>query len=78
MAVTVKDSGVGIAPEAIQKLFRIDGHHKTDGTSGERGTGLGLILCREFVEKNHGRIGVESTPGQGSAFTFTVPKQQPA
>ena len=71
--ISVKDTGVGIAPPAINKLFRIDIHHSTKGTAGELGTGLGLILCKEFIEKNNGRIWVESVEGQGSQFYIHLP-----
>lgn len=71
--VSVTDTGVGMSPEIVSKLFRIDTKHSTKGTADEKGTGLGLILCKEFIEKNGGRIGVESTPGKGSVFFFTLP-----
>jgi signal transduction histidine kinase len=73
--VKVSDNGVGINETDMKKLFRIDGNHTTTGTANERGTGLGLILCREFIEKNGGKIRVESKPDIGSAFIFTIPKQ---
>jgi len=72
--ITVADTGIGIADENIAKLFRIDGHFSTSGTDKETGTGLGLILCKEFVEKNGGRLWVESEEGKGSDFSFTVPR----
>lgn len=71
---SVMDNGVGISAENIKKLFRIDIHHSTTGTSDEQGSGLGLILCREFVEKHNGKIWVESEINKGSTFKFTVPK----
>jgi two-component system sensor histidine kinase/response regulator len=73
--VSIKDTGVGISPEDIDKLFKIEGHHTTLGTAQEKGTGLGLILCQEMVERNGGRIWVESdgVPGQGTTVKFTVP-----
>mgnify|MGYP001097622847 CR=1 FL=1 len=71
--VRVNDNGVGLSSEAIEKLFKIDSNVSTPGTNNETGTGLGLILCREFVERNGGRIGVESKPGMGSSFYFTLP-----
>ena len=71
--ITVSDNGVGISDENIGKIFRIDSKHKTPGTMGEKGTGLGLILCKEFVEKHGGKIEVKSTPGKGSRFSFTLP-----
>lgn len=69
----VVDQGFGIAAEDIEKLFKVDIHYSTVGTSGEKGSGLGLILCKEFVEKNDGRIWVNSDPGKGSVFGFSLP-----
>lgn len=71
--ITVKDTGIGISEKAIDKLFRTDINFTTPGTNQEKGTGLGLILCKEFVEKNNGEIWVESQEGKGSTFFFTVP-----
>lgn len=71
--VTVEDNGVGIDPENIDKLFRIDSHYTTVGTTNEQGTGLGLIICKEFIEKHNGRIWVESQLGIGTKFHFTLP-----
>lgn len=72
IVTSVSDTGVGMSPEVISKLFRIDTKHSTKGTANEKGTGLGLILCKEFVEKNGGTISVTSVPGQGSVFSFTL------
>ena len=74
--VAVSDTGVGISSDDQAKLFRIDTNPSTIGTSHEQGTGLGLILCKEFVEKNGGTIGLESEVGKGSTFHFTVPKTE--
>ncbi len=71
--VMVADSGVGISPDNLEKLFRLDEKVQSDGTNKEKGTGLGLILCKEFVEKNHGKIWAESLEGTGSWFYFTLP-----
>ncbi|MDQ2656529.1 MAG: tetratricopeptide repeat-containing sensor histidine kinase, partial [Bacteroidota bacterium] len=71
--VFIADSGVGMTPDVIDKIFRLDSKHSTRGTANEKGTGLGLILCREFIEKNGGTIRVESTPGKGSVFTCSFP-----
>lgn len=71
--VSVRDTGVGISERDIQNLFRIDTMFSSPGTNHERGSGLGLILCKEFVEKHSGKIWVESTPGNGSNFKFTIP-----
>jgi signal transduction histidine kinase len=71
--VTVTDTGTGISSENIAKLFRIDSNLTTKGTANESGTGLGLILCKEFLEKHNGKIWVESEEGKGSKFKFTLP-----
>jgi signal transduction histidine kinase len=71
--VNIVDEGIGINPDQLKKLFRIDEKFKSTGTAGEKGTGLGLIICKEFVEKNGGEITVKSSPGKGSVFSFTVP-----
>jgi signal transduction histidine kinase len=71
--VSVIDNGVGMSKEIMEKLFRIESKHSTKGTADEKGTGLGLILCKEFVEKNGGAIGVHSEPSKGSEFYFTLP-----
>jgi len=70
----VEDTGVGISEENRNKLFKLDVNHSTAGTSNEIGTGLGLILCNEFVRKNDGTIRVESTVGKGSKFIICLPK----
>jgi len=72
--ISISDTGIGIKKEHISQLFRIDSKLIEEGTSGETGNGLGLPLCREFVEKNNGEIRVESEFGKGSTFTFTLPK----
>jgi signal transduction histidine kinase len=74
--VTVSDTGIGIQPEDMQKLFLIDKKFRRAGTAGEHGTGLGLILCKDLIEIGGGEIWVDSTVGQGSQFTFTIPHQQ--
>lgn len=75
--ITVKDSGIGIQKENLKRLFRIDDQLKTPGTEMESGSGLGLILCKEFIEKNNGRIWVHSKFGEGSAFSFSLPSKKP-
>lgn len=72
--VSVTDTGIGINPEDQKNLFRIDEQTRRDGTANEKGTGLGLILCKEFIEKNNGVLWVESEEGKGSRFSFTVPR----
>lgn len=69
----IQDNGIGMNKETLNKLFKITEKSKRKGTENEEGTGLGLILCKEFVEKNGGRIRVESEENSGSKFYFTVP-----
>lgn len=71
--LSVSDNGIGIKKERIDKLFRISENYSTTGTLNEKGTGLGLILCNEFVEKHGGKIWVESEEGKGSTFYVTLP-----
>jgi signal transduction histidine kinase len=71
--IAIADTGVGIDRENLDKLFRIDENVSTTGTFNEKGSGLGLILCKEFTEINKGTIWAESEPGKGSTFYFTVP-----
>ena len=73
--ISISDTGVGIKPENIDKLFGFDASYTTLGTHQEKGTGLGLMLCKEFVEKNGGKIGVESEEGKGSRFYIVLPSQ---
>jgi signal transduction histidine kinase len=78
VVVSVSDTGIGISEEETQNLFRIDSKVKRKGTNNEEGTGLGLILCHEFVSRHHGKIWVESTPGKGSEFIFSIPAKATA
>ena len=71
--ISVKDTGVGISKERLPKIFSIDEVCSTTGTKGEKGTGLGLLLCKEFVERHGGKIWVESELLKGSDFIFTLP-----
>jgi len=73
LEISIIDTGIGIKPENLEKLFRIDVNYSTRGTADEGGTGLGLILCKEFIVKNGGEMWVESIYGEGSTFKFTVP-----
>ncbi|NMB83445.1 MAG: PAS domain-containing sensor histidine kinase [Ignavibacteria bacterium] len=72
--ISVADNGVGIKEDDLKKLFRMDTHHTTYGTKDEKGSGLGLLLCKEMVERNRGRIWVTSKVGEGTTFSFTIPK----
>ena len=71
--VTVSDSGIGIPKERLDQLFRMDNTSTTKGTANESGTGLGLLLCYDFVIRNHGNLRAESETGKGSNFIFTLP-----
>lgn len=73
ITISVSDTGVGIPREKIEGLFRIDSSLSTYGTTGESGTGLGLILCSEFISRNGGKIWVDSKVNEGSTFYFTLP-----
>ena len=73
LLVNITDNGIGINKENIEKLFRIDESYSTPGTQNETGTGLGLLICKEFIDKHGGKIWVESEPDKGSAFYFTIP-----
>lgn len=72
--ITVTDSGIGIPAEKLPNLFRIDAHVSTAGTRGEPGTGLGLVLCKELVERSGGTISAESRPGAGTVFRVLLPR----
>ncbi len=71
--ISVSDTGLGISEEDQGKLFRADVLHTTFGTWDEKGSGLGLLLCKEFIEKHGGRISLKSKPGKGSVFSFAIP-----
>ncbi|TAL66105.1 MAG: PAS domain-containing sensor histidine kinase [Bacteroidetes bacterium] len=71
--IAVKDTGIGMSNELLDNLFRIDAKNHRPGTEGELSTGLGLLLCKEFIEKHGGKIWVESEEGKGSVFYFTLP-----
>jgi signal transduction histidine kinase len=75
--VIVADTGIGMDQESIDKLFRIDVKYSKAGTAGEQGTGLGLLLCKELIDRNNGRIWVESHIGQGSRFIISLPCTPP-
>jgi signal transduction histidine kinase len=73
VVIKISDTGVGIREELLGKLFNLEESFSTKGTRQETGTGLGLIVCKEFVEKNGGQISVESQVGKGTIFTITLP-----
>ncbi len=70
---SIKDTGVGIKPDDIKKLFKVDTKFTSEGTEGEKGTGLGLSLVKEIIDKHGGKVWVESEFGKGSEFKFTLP-----
>jgi len=72
---SIKDEGIGIAKEHQSKLFEINNTYTTQGTENEKGTGLGLVLCKEFVDFHNGKIGVRSEENKGSEFWFLIPKK---
>jgi len=72
--IKISDSGIGMTPELKNKLFMINEKTSRNGTEGELSTGLGLLLCKEFIEKHNGKIWVESEVGAGSIFSFTIPE----
>jgi len=74
MEIAITDTGVGIKKEDLSKLFRIDTNFTTSGTANEEGTGLGLSLCKEFIDINNGTIKVDSKPGKGTTFYVNLPK----
>lgn len=73
--VSISDTGIGIPESAIENLFNIDNKYSKKGTQNEQGTGLGLVLCKEFIHNHGGKIWVESELGKGSNFIFTIPVQ---
>lgn len=76
--ISVKDSGIGIKEEDLPKLLNPEIHHTTYGTKNEEGSGLGLQLCQDLTRRNGGEMSVSSVYGEGSTFTFTLAKEQPA
>jgi len=73
--ISIKDSGIGMSPAMLDSLFRLDAHNGRPGTDGEPSTGLGLVLCKEFIERHGGHIRVESEVDRGSTFTITIPNK---
>ena len=74
--ISVNDTGIGISKEKQKKLFRVDEVSSSPGTEGEKGTGFGLLLCKDLVERNGGKIWLESEKGKGSRFIFTLPVRE--
>ncbi|MEX0982609.1 MAG: ATP-binding protein [Bacteroidales bacterium] len=76
VSIRIEDTGIGMAKDVIEKLFHSEDVQSTPGTAGEKGTGLGLIIAREFLEKNQGKLEVESEPGKGTTFIITLPAEE--
>ena len=74
--IAVIDTGIGIPAHVLPQLLRLDTQYTQTGTAGEKGTGLGLILCKELVEKHGGQLWIESELGHGATFRFTLPKSR--
>jgi signal transduction histidine kinase len=74
IVISIEDNGIGISRNNLEKLFQLNSFYTTRGTANEKGSGLGLILCRELLRRNNGKISVESEAGKGSTFYVTLPK----
>ena len=74
ITIAIEDNGVGISGDVLASLFNFETHLSTYGTNNEKGTGLGLLICKEFIDKNNGRIAVESKVDKGTKFIMTFPK----
>ncbi|MEX0945222.1 MAG: ATP-binding protein, partial [Balneolaceae bacterium] len=74
--ITVRDYGVGMTKDSVQKLLSDGQTFTNEGTSGEKGTGLGFDLCKDFIDKNGGQLSVESEPGKGTTVRFTLPMNE--
>jgi signal transduction histidine kinase len=75
ITIAVRDTGIGMDGETLEQLFRPGSQRRNTGTDGEQGTGLGLVLCKEFTERNGGKIWAQSVRGKGSTFSFALPKR---
>lgn len=73
VVISIQDTGIGMSKDIQNRLFRLNKQVNRKGTAGELSTGLGLFLCKEFIEKHNGAIWVESEEGKGSTFSFTIP-----
>lgn len=76
ITVIIEDNGIGMSSDTLEKLFKLNTNYTSRGTANEKGSGLGLMLCKDFIEKNGGKLWVESKLGEGSKFYFTIPKMQ--
>ncbi|NJO68327.1 MAG: ATP-binding protein [Bacteroidetes bacterium] len=76
VTISVSDTGIGMDSEVSDSLFKIEGNISRPGTHGEKGTGLGLLLCKEFIDAHKGRIWVQSSPNNGSTFWIVIPSKQ--
>ncbi len=71
--MSIKDSGIGMSRKILDNIFRLDEQTSRKGTEGEPSSGMGLIICKEFIEKNGGKLWIESEENKGSTFYFTLP-----
>lgn len=76
VSIEVSDTGIGMSKEMLINLFALDNKSNRPGTDGEPSTGLGLILCKDFAERNNGKLEVNSTPEKGSTFTVLLPSAE--
>jgi signal transduction histidine kinase len=74
--VSIKDNGIGMDENTIKKLYQLTATKSKRGTAHEKGTGLGLLICKEFIEEHQGQLSIESNPGEGSTFSFTLPNKK--
>ena len=74
VTIIIKDTGVGMYQETLDKIYNMEIHHVSEGTAGEKGTGIGLILSKEFIESNKGKLQLQSNRGEGTIVTITLPK----
>ncbi|HKK17563.1 MAG TPA: ATP-binding protein, partial [Opitutales bacterium] len=72
--IQIRDDGIGMSPEVQDLLLKIDDRKQKSGTSGETGSGFGLLLCEDFIQRHGGHLSWESTLGKGSTFSFTIPE----
>ena len=73
--ISIKDNGIGMSEANLKKLFKIEEAYSTEGTNNEKGTGLGLILCKEFIKNHKGEIAAKSKLGKGTTFNITIPNK---
>jgi signal transduction histidine kinase len=75
--IVIEDNGIGMSPETLEKLMVVSKNKSTEGTAGEKGSGMGLLISKEFIDKHHGTVKVESELGMGTKFVITFPDYDP-